>query len=156
MLAFRCPLQYVKHSPASGPLLLLYPWGEGLEGGLFFPRVCACLCLSLHSEGWAYVLFQMRTFYSILYYSLSLLALLIYLLCDFFRPVLSTKRYATLGLVHSWPLVPRAVSSHYSAFSKYLLANWQNDSLSYWILTALLLGARCLYSDFVNKLERQA
>ena len=65
------------------------------------PVLRACLCPSRHSEGCAYVLFQMRAFYSILCYSLSLLALLIHLLFDFFCPVLSAKRQAALGLVHS-------------------------------------------------------
>ena len=91
-LASRCSLQHVRHSPASGLLPLLYPWGEGFgEMPVLSPSVC--VCPSLASFWWLCICPLSDE--SLLLYTVLLLVspcpTHLFALW-FFCPVLSTKR----------------------------------------------------------------
>lgn len=106
-LASKCFFRHAKHGPALSLPPLLYPcggagWGGSVQWvGLFFPLMCACLGPSLHSGCCSYVLslekpaltalYKIRASHPMLYSSVSLLALIIYLLIDFFGSTPSTK-----------------------------------------------------------------
>ena len=115
-LASVCFFQYTMHVLTSGLLHLLYPLGGE---GCSFTLMCVCLSPLLQSELCTYVLSsekpslttlsKTRAFYPILYYLLSLLALLMYLLINVFIHLPPLKYKPHQGLFTAMSPDPRTV-----------------------------------------------